>query len=61
MDEIKNKNTILDELNESLGYKSNPSVEYLITKPYGLVKLPFGLGSINYNWFGHSALRYTTP
>ncbi len=61
MEEIKNKDTILDELNKSLNKKSNPSVEYLITKPYGLFRLPFGLGSISYNWFGHSALRYTTP
>ena len=59
--EIENKETILDELNKSLGTNSNPSVEYLITKPYGLIRLPFGLGSVNYNWYGHSALRYTTP
>jgi hypothetical protein len=63
MEEIKNKDTILNELNNLLNSNSNsnPSVEYLITKPYGLFRLPFGLGSINYNWFGHSALRYTTP
>lgn len=61
IEEIKNKDTILDELNKSLDKKTNPSVEYLITKPYGLIRLPFGLGSLNYNWFGHSALRYTTP
>lgn len=27
--EIENKETILDELNKSLGTNSNPSVEYL--------------------------------
>lgn len=59
--EIVNKATILNEINKSLGKNSSPIVEYLITKPYGLFRLPFGLGSFNYNWFGHSALRYTTP
>lgn len=61
MKEIVNKSSILNDINKSLGVNSNPAVEYLITMPYGLIKLPFGLGSINYNWFGHSALRYTTP
>lgn len=60
---ISNKDTILKEINVALGKQENdnPSVEYLITKPFGLIKLPFGFGSFNYNWFGHSALRYTTP
>jgi hypothetical protein len=61
INEIVNKDTILNEIDKALGKKSNPSVEYLITKPYGLFKLPFGLGSVSWNWFGHSALRYTTP
>ena len=60
---ISNKDTILNEINYALvnNGESNPSVEYLITKPFGLINLPFGLGSFNFNWFGHSALRYTTP
>lgn len=61
INEIVNKDTILSEIDKELGKKSNPVVEYLITKPYGLFKLPFGLGSLSWNWFGHSALRYTTP
>lgn len=43
---ISNKDTILEEINKSLKKNKNPSIEYLITKPYGLYKLPFGLGSI---------------
>jgi hypothetical protein len=60
---ISNKETILEEINLALGknHDQNPSIEYLITKPYGLFRLPFGLGSFCFNWFGHSALRYTTP
>lgn len=61
IEEIINKDTILNDINKSLNKYKNPSIEYLITNPYGLIKLPFGLGSINYNWFGHSVLRYTTP
>ena len=45
MKEIENKSTILNDINKSLGVDSNPAVEYLITMPYGLIKLPFGLGS----------------
>ena len=62
---ISNKETILQEINLSLhkdsdfnqsnpsnpSNQSNPSVEYLITKPYGFIRLPFGLGSFNFNWF----------
>lgn len=58
---IKNKDTILSEVNATLGKRHNPSVEYIITRPYGVISLPFGLGSLNYNMWGHSALRYTTP
>jgi hypothetical protein len=58
---IKNKDSILNEIDVILGKKKHPAVEYIITRPYGLITLPFGLGSINYNTWGHSALRYTTP
>jgi hypothetical protein len=56
---ISNKDTILDEINESLG-KQNPSVEYILVKPFAMVKLPFGYG-FSYNAYGHSAVRYTDP
>ncbi len=60
---IDNKDEILSLINVALGKKpdENPCIEYIITQPYGLITLPFGLGSINYNWFGHSALRYRNP
>ena len=39
---IRNKDTILQDINLSLGKSadSNPSVEYLITKPCGYIALP---------------------
>ncbi len=58
---ISNKDTILDEIDKTLSMNKHPSVEYLITMPFGLFNLPWNLGSINYNSFGHSALRYITP
>jgi len=60
---ISNKDTILQEINEKLGKNldSHPSVSYILTRPFGLLTLPFGLGSINYNTFGHSALPYRSP
>lgn len=55
--EISNKNTILDELNNKLGYDKNPDVEYFLSRPYTVLPLPFGYG-INYNSYGHSSVRY---
>ena len=90
---IENLPTILDEINEKLGVDNNPSIEYLLVRPFsnfsllnsgidykfetgefgyfydtdfsgqGIKPLLFdfhGIGT-NYNTFGHSALRYTTP
>lgn len=59
--EIINKSTIMSEINQTLKTDKNPCVEYIMTRAFGLYKLPFNLGSINYNPYGHSALRYTTP
>ena len=60
---ISNIDTILKDVNKSLGkhQDDNPNIEYIITRPYGLISLPFNIGSINYNTYGHSALRYTIP
>lgn len=55
---IKNKDTILTEINKCLGKSKNPSIEYIITLPYSIVSLPYNLGGLNYNSFGHSALRF---
>ena len=57
---ISNKNTIMSEINACLGTSCNPSIEYIITLPFSLLALPY-VGGINYNTFGHSAIRYTTP
>lgn len=56
---ISNKDTILDEINGSLGKTENPSIEYILVKPFSMVNL-FGFG-FSYNAYGHSAVRYTTP
>lgn len=34
------------------------SLEYLISYPIGYITLPFNLGSISYNTYGHSLIRY---
>jgi hypothetical protein len=89
---ISNFPTIMSEINEKLGVDKNPSIEYLLIRPYSnfsLFKCSIehnfdeeygyyydtdfsgqgnknlncdyeGIG-INYNSFGHSAVRYTTP
>lgn len=54
---ISNKDTILSEINEKLATDKNPDVEYLLSRPYSVIPLLFGYG-INYNFFGHSSVRY---
>jgi hypothetical protein len=56
---ISNKETILSELDTHFGRK--PCLEYLITYPIGYLNLPFGLGTLTYNSYGHSSLRYINP
>lgn len=56
---ISNKNTILAEIDKEFGRK--PCLEYFITYPIGYVDLPLGLGTITYNSYGHSSLRYIDP
>jgi hypothetical protein len=53
---ISNKDTILQEIDNKLGRKS--CLEYIITYPIGYITLPFGLGSITYNFYGHSVLMF---
>lgn len=57
---ISNKDTILDEINTALKTNKNPSIEYILVRPFIFVPLLFG-GGFNYNSYGHSAVRYTTP
>ena len=56
---IENKDTILLEINKALG-RENPSIEYILVKPFANIKLPFGYG-LNYNSYGHAAVRYKHP
>lgn len=55
---ISNKDTVLTQIDNILGMSKPPDIEYIITLPFGLLDLPGNLGAINYNSFGHSALRY---
>ena len=57
--EIKNKDTICEEIDRALGRSKPCSVEYLIAKPNALFSI-WGYG-FNINWFGHSAVIYTLP
>lgn len=56
---ISNLNTILKEINLSLGTAKNSDVEYILVKPFSHLKI-FGYGT-NYNMYGHSAVAYRLP
>lgn len=58
---ISNKDTILSEIDQSLGYKKPPDLEYILVRPYSRLRIPFTGYGINYLTFGHSAVRYTLP
>ena len=55
---IDNLQTIMNEIDEALGVKKPPAIEFLFVCPYRTVEfLGVGLGSP----FGHAAIRYTIP
>lgn len=56
---IANKNEILNEIDLTFGRK--PCLEYIIAYPIGYINLPFGIGTLSYNSYGHSVLRYVDP
>lgn len=56
---ILNKNQVLAEVNKVLE-KDDPSVEYILVKPFSYFPLLFGYG-FNFNSYGHSAVRYKDP
>lgn len=56
---ILNKDTFLTEIDNELGRK--PCLEYFITYPIGYWNIPFGMGTVTYNSYGHSSLRYIDP
>jgi hypothetical protein len=57
---IKNKDTILQEIDTVINRKP-PSIEYIVCLPFAYCKLPLINIGINYNIYGHSALRYRLP
>jgi len=56
---IDNKESILDDLDTSLGRKA--SIEYTFVRSFSQVRIPFTNTGFSWNAFGHSAIRYTTP
>lgn len=57
---LKNKATILEEIDTAIKRKS-PSIEYFVCLPYSQIKLPFLNIGFTYNVYGHSAVRYKLP
>jgi hypothetical protein len=58
---IKNKYTVLGEINKALGRNKPPSVEFVTAKPHAAFNF-LGIGyGINFNWYSHSAVIYTMP
>lgn len=60
--EIDNKNTILGEIDEALGVKKPPAIEFIFVEPYASwdVYVIQNLG-LSRNPYGHAAIRYTMP
>lgn len=56
---ISNSDTILSEIDKEFG--RIPSIEYIIAYPIGMINLPFGFGTLTWNSYGHSVLRYIDP
>jgi hypothetical protein len=61
--EIANKSSMLAEIDAALGVDSPPAVEYLLVLPPPLYWLPppFSGFGLDWNNYGHSAVRYTLP
>lgn len=58
---ITNKSTVLREIDAALGCSKPPAVEYLLVRPFSIIRIPFTNVGICWNSFGHSAVRYTLP
>jgi hypothetical protein len=60
---IDNIDTIMSQIALSLDTdpKVAPDIEYIVTYPIGYITLPFGLGAISHNTYGHSVLMYRQP
>jgi len=58
---IKNKTTILKELDNALGKSTPPAMEYIYVNPaFSAFNWPWN-SHLSMNPYGHSALRYTLP
>jgi hypothetical protein len=55
---ITNKSTILEDIDKAVN-KKKPSIEYIVVLPYSHFRIPFTNWGVNYNTYGHSALRYS--
>ncbi|MBI5241513.1 MAG: hypothetical protein HY926_13655 [Elusimicrobia bacterium] len=58
--EISNKDTVLGEVDRSLGRKAPPALEYIFVKPLATLRLDRGSGT-GTNPYGHAVVRYTMP
>ena len=56
MDNLSNKDTILDESDKALGFNEPPSVEYYFVCPRTHYVVPWLNLYFSYNFFGHSAV-----
>jgi len=57
--EVRNKATILNEIDASIGRTKPPAFEYLYVEP-AVFSNPFSTDSTG-NPYGHAAVRYTDP
>ena len=53
---LRNRGTLLADIDRALGVDGPPAIEYLYARPFTRVPLPYGWG-FNLNAYGHSAVR----
>ena len=59
---IDNIDTVLAEIDRAAAEPGEephpPAVEYILIRPYALVRIPFTTYGVSYNAFGHAVVRY---
>lgn len=60
---IVNKGSIMQEIDQSLGFDEPPALEYILVQPFSLFRLPIPGLNVGFGWnqYGHSLVRYTLP
>ena len=58
--ELANKDSVLGDVDATLGRKGPPALEYIFVKPLATLKLNEGSGT-GTNPYGHAVVRYTMP